>query len=66
MDLRTNVFHRGGLHIILSDKEDKNYEYLKQMFHKFDNWKDKGRLATVHPNEDAKLILYSNVNTKGY
>lgn len=56
----------GGLHIILPDKEDKNYEYLKQMFHKFDNWKDKGRLATVHPNEDAKLILYSNVNTKGY
>ena len=56
----------GGLHIILPDKEDKNYQYLKKMFHKFDNWKDRGRLATVHPNEDAKLILYSNVKTKGY
>lgn len=56
----------GGLHIILPDKEDKNYEYLKQLFHKFDNWRDRGRNAMVHPNEDAKLILYSNVKTTGY
>lgn len=56
----------GGLHIILPDREDENYEYLKKLFHKFDNWKNKGRLATVHPNEDGKIILYSNVQTKGY
>lgn len=56
----------GGLHIILPDKEDGNYEYLKKLFHKFDDWKDKGKLATVHPNEDGKIILYSNVQTKGY
>lgn len=56
----------GGLHIILPDKEDKRYLYLKRLFQKFDNWKDKGRKAMVHPNVDAKLILYSNVNTKGY
>ena len=56
----------GGLHIILPDKEDKRFLYLKKMFHKFDNWQDKGRLATVHPNVDAKIILYSNVKTKGY
>ena len=56
----------GGLHIILSDKEDKRLQYLKRLFMKFDNWQDRGRLATVHPNIDAKLILYSNVQTKGY
>lgn len=56
----------GGLHIILPDKEDSNYEYLKKLFHKFDNWRDRGLLATVHPNEDGKIILYSNVQTKGY
>jgi len=56
----------GGLHILLPDKEDKRFVYLKQLFKKFDNWKDKGRLATVHPNVDAKIILYSNVQTAGY
>lgn len=56
----------GGLHIILPDKEDKKFLYLKKMLQKFDNWKDRGRLATVHPNVDGKIILYSNVKTKGY
>lgn len=56
----------GGLHIILPDKEDRRFLYLKKMLHKFDNWQDKGRLATVHPNIDGKLVLYSNVDTKGY
>ena len=56
----------GGLHIVLSDKEDKRLSYLKHLFKKFDNWRDKGRFATVHPNVDAKIILYSNVQTKGY
>ena len=56
----------GGLHIILPDKEDKRFIYLKQLFKKFDDWRDKGRLATVHPNIDARIILYSNVDTAGY
>ena len=56
----------GGLHIVLPDKEDKKFVYLKKLFEKFDNWINKGRLATVHPNVDAKIILYSNVTTKGY
>lgn len=56
----------GGLHIILPDKEDKKFVYLRQLFKKFDNWMDKGKLATVHPNVDSKIILYSNVTTPGY
>ena len=56
----------GGLHIILPDKEDKRMYYLKRLFSKFDNWKNKGKMATVHPNIDGKIILYSNVQTKGY
>lgn len=56
----------GGLHIILPDKEDKRIYYLKRLFSKFDNWKNRGKLATVHPNIDGKIILYSNVQTKGY
>ena len=56
----------GGLHIILPDKEDKKLYYLKRLFNKFDNWKYKGKLSTVHTNVDGKIILYSNVKTKGY
>lgn len=56
----------GGLHIILPDKEDSQFIKMKQIFKNFDNGIDKGRLATVHPNVDAKMILYSNVNTAGY
>lgn len=56
----------GGLHIILPDKEDKQFLMMKKIFKNFDNGIDKGRQATVHPNEDAKIILYSNVKTKGY
>lgn len=56
----------GGLHIILPDKEDDKFLTIKDLFRKFDNWRDKGRLAMVHPNVDAKIILYSNVKTKGY
>ena len=56
----------GGLHLILPDKEHENIEYLEHMLQRFDNWVDKGRLAMVHPNYDGKIILYSNVDTKGY
>ena len=56
----------GGLHIILPNKEERNLYYAKKLFMKFDDWKDKKMLATVHANVDGKIILYSNVNTKGY
>ena len=56
----------GGLHIILPDKEDDKFLTIKDLFRKFDNWRDMGRHAMVHPNVDAKIILYSNVETKGY
>ena len=56
----------GGLHILLPDKDDNRIYYLRRLFNKFDNWQYKGRLATVHPNVDGKIILYSNVQTKGY
>lgn len=56
----------GGLHIILPDKEHENIEYLEKLLEKFDNWTNQGRLAVAHPNYDGKIILYSNVDTKGY
>lgn len=56
----------GGLHIVLPNKEERNLYYAKKLFMKFDKWQDKGMLATVHPNVDGKVILYSNVDTKGY
>ena len=56
----------GGLHIILPDKEDSQFLKMKQIFKNFDDGKDLGRHATVHPNVDAKMILYSNVKTAGY
>ena len=56
----------GGLHIILPNKEERNFEYAKILFRKFDNFQDVGRNALVHPNPDAKMILYSNTRTEGY
>lgn len=56
----------GGLHIILANKNNKNLIPFKKELLKFDNWIDKHLLATVHPNEDGKIILYSNVKTKEY
>lgn len=56
----------GGLHLILPDKEHENIEYLEKLLQKFDNWEDKGLRSTAHPNYDGKIILYSNVETKGY
>ena len=56
----------GGLHIILPNKEERNLYYARKLFAKFDDWKDKGMLATVHPNVDGKIILYSNVNASSY
>lgn len=56
----------GGLHIILSDKNQPEMRKFREALTIFDAGQNKGRLATAHPNEDAKMILYSNVNTKGY
>jgi len=56
----------GGLHIVLADKNQKNMVEFKKQLDIFDGGKYLGRLATVHPNEDGKLILYSNVKTPGY
>lgn len=56
----------GGLHIILANKNNRNLIPFKKELQKFDNWINKGLRATVHPNEDGKIILYSNVDTLGY
>ena len=56
----------GGLHIILSNKNNRNLIPFKKECEKFDHFKNLGRQALVHANEDGKLILYSNVITNGY
>lgn len=56
----------GGLHIVLPNKNAKYMNDVKYLFNKYDNYRNKGRLATVHPNNDGKIILYSNVDAKGY
>ena len=56
----------GGLHIVLPNKGAKYMKEVIYLFNKYDNYRNKGRLATVHPNNDGKIILYSNVDAKGY
>lgn len=56
----------GGLHIILANKNDEYLVDFRKELLKFDKWINKGLNAMVHPNEDGKIILYSNVKTKGY
>lgn len=56
----------GGLHIVLANKNNKNLRLFTRECEKFDNFKNLGRQALVHTNEDGKLILYSNVKTTGY
>lgn len=60
------VTPNGGLHIMMPDKHHPNIDYMEHMLHKLDNWVKRGRRATAHPNYDGKIILYSNVETKGY
>lgn len=60
------VTPKGGLHIILPDKNDRQINHIERLFTKFDNWINKGRNATVHMNKDGKIILYSNTETKTY
>lgn len=56
----------GGLHIILPNKEHENIEYLLGLLRKFDNWLDKGPKSTAHTIFDSKILLYSNIDAKGY
>lgn len=55
-----------GLHLILNNKNNKNLKPFFEGLKDFDGGRDKGRDATVHPSEDIKMVLYSNVDTAGY
>lgn len=56
----------GGLHLILNNKNNRNLRPFYKGLVDFDGGRDLGRLATVHPSEDIKMVLYSNVDTAGY
>ena len=56
----------GGLHLVLPNREDPNFPLLLKKLKEIDDDVDKGRKATAHANIDGKIILYSNVQTKGY
>lgn len=56
----------GGLHLILNNKNNRNLAPFYKGLKDFDDGKDLGRLAIVHPSEDIKMVLYSNVDTEGY
>jgi len=56
----------GGLHLILNNKNNRNLKPFFRGLRDFDGGRDLDRLATVHPSEDIKMVLYSNVDTSGY
>lgn len=56
----------GGLHLILNNKNNRNLKPFYKGLRDFDGGRDLGKLATVHPSEDTKMVLYSNVDTAGY
>lgn len=56
----------GGLHLILNNKNNRNCRPFYKGLKDFDSGRDLDRLATVHPSEDIKMVLYSNVDTAGY
>ena len=56
----------GGLHLIFPNKEHPNIDYFTHMLWKFDKWVDKKYNAKAHVNFDGKVLLYSNVDAKGY
>ena len=56
----------GGLHLILNNKNNRNLRDFYAHLNEFDGGRDLGRNAMVHPSEDVKLVLYSNVETAGY
>lgn len=56
----------GGLHLILNNKNNRNLREFYRDLKDFDGGQDLGRLSTVHPSEDIKMVLYSAVATEGY
>ena len=56
----------GGLHLIINNKNNRNLKDFYRGLKDFDGGKDLDKLATVHPSEDIKMVLYSNVDTSGY
>lgn len=56
----------GGLHVILNNKNNRNLPDLYKGFRDFDGGKDLKTQSTVHPSEDIKMVLYSNVVNEGY
>lgn len=56
----------GGLHLILNNKNNRNLKPFYSGLKDFDGGKNLDRLATVHPSEDIKMVLFSNVSTEGY
>lgn len=56
----------GGLHLILNNKNNRNLAGFYKGLSDFDGGRNLDKLATVHPSEDIKMILYSNVETAGY
>lgn len=56
----------GGLHLILNNKNNRNLRPFYQGLRDFDGGQNLGRMAMVHPSEDIKMVLFSNVDTEGY
>ena len=56
----------GGLHLILNNKNNRNLRPFYRGLVDFDGGRNLDRNATVHPSEDIKMVLYSNVDTEGY
>lgn len=56
----------GGLHLILNNKNNRNLKPFYRGLVDFDGGRNLDRNATVHPSEDIKMVLYSNVDTEGY
>lgn len=56
----------GGLHLILNNKNNRNLKPFYSGLKDFDGGRNLNNLATVHPSEDIKMVLYSNVETEGY
>ena len=56
----------GGLHLILNNKNNRNLRPFYAGLSDFDGGRHLGMQAMVHPSEDIKMILYSNVATEGY
>lgn len=57
----------GGLHVVIADvSKIQNVRGLEKVLMVFDDDLPAGMTQLVHLNMDGKLILYSNVDTKGY